>query len=248
MERCRLCHEEKTLCDSHIVPEFLHCALYNNKGHMMGISGRGSKGWKPLQKGLREHLFCNDCEQYFNEHYEKPFRAQWCVATPLPNPWPEPDVYWIKMDYATFKLFHLTILFRAGVSSLPTYSMVDLGPHEEQLRSMLRNQDPGRFWQYPIMGRVVVHHETSQVINMIAWPERLKIQTGQRCYRMVYAGVEWSILVASQRNPEFEKVALQDDGRMPLCAVPWNEVAAIQDASRALKKGDPQPESGYVRK
>jgi len=252
MARCRLCQEEKTLCYSHIVPEFLHAALYNQKGggkgHMMAISGRGRHGWKPLQKGLREHLFCKDCERHFNDEYEKPFRAQWCDATPLPNPWTEPDVYWVKMDYPSFKLFHLTILFRAGVSSLPTYAAVDLGPHEERLRNMLMSGNPGPSWKYPIMGRVVVHHKTTRVIDMITWPESLKNQDGQRCYRMVYAGGEWSILVSSQRNADFEKVALQDDGRMPLCAVPWNEVTAIQDASRALNKGEPQPESGHVRK
>jgi hypothetical protein len=242
MRRCRLCQEEKTLCDSHIVSEFLHQPLYNEKGHMMGISGRGNKGWKPLQKGLREHLFCTDCEQHFNEHYEKPFRAQWCVTAPLPNPWTEPDVYWVNMDYATFKLFHLTTLFRASVSSLPTYSAVDLGPHEERLRNMLRDQDPGQFWQYPIMGQVVIHHKTGRVIDMITWPEMFKDHDGRRCYRMLYAGVEWSILVTSQRSPEFEKVSLQDDGRMPLCVVPWNEVTAIQDASRALSKRNPQPD------
>ena len=66
MPTCRLCHRDKALRFSHIVPEFLYADLYNEKRHMMGINGRGTKGWKPLQQGIREHLFCERCEQHFN--------------------------------------------------------------------------------------------------------------------------------------------------------------------------------------
>ncbi len=81
MPICRLCNNERVLRNSHIVPESLYSNLYNEKGHMMGINGFGSKGWKPLQQGIREHLFCEACEQHFNEHFEKPFRKQWVVVT-----------------------------------------------------------------------------------------------------------------------------------------------------------------------
>ena len=87
MPLCRLCHLDRDLRDSHIVPEFLHDDLYNTKGHLMAINGLGNRGWKALQKGVREHLFCEVCEQHFNEYCEKPFRAQWVEAAPLPNPW-----------------------------------------------------------------------------------------------------------------------------------------------------------------
>ena len=88
MPTCRLCLKEGKLRNSHIVPEFLYEPFYNDKGHMMGINGIGSKGWKPLQMGLREPLFCEGCEQHFNEHFEKPFKAAWVDASPLPSPWP----------------------------------------------------------------------------------------------------------------------------------------------------------------
>ncbi len=48
--KCCLCHNEETLCNSHIVPEFLYRDLYDGNHNMMGINGLGNKGWKELQK------------------------------------------------------------------------------------------------------------------------------------------------------------------------------------------------------
>jgi hypothetical protein len=205
---------------------------------MMGINGQGNRGWKAVQKGIREHLFCESCEQHFNEYFEKPFRAQWVVAAPLPSPWNVDDIFWVTVDYSSFKLFHLSVLFRASVSSLPTYAEVSLGPHQERLRKLLLNRDPGAPSQYPVFGYAVVHHTTNRLIPMVSQAQRSNFG-GQPCYGMIYGGVQWWVCVSSHRNREFESIALQADGRMPFHAVPWNEVSVIQAASKALRDTRP---------
>ena len=112
----------------------------------MGIHGRGNRGWKSLQKGLRDPLFCEQCEQHFNTYCEQPFYKQWIDAAPLPDPWPAGDrIHWITVDYSSFKLFHLSVLFRASVSQKPTFAAVSLGPHhEEKVRQLILKQDPGK--------------------------------------------------------------------------------------------------------
>jgi len=205
---------------------------------MMGINGRGNRGWDALQKGIREPLFCESCEQHFNEYCEKPFRAQWIEAQPLPDPWIVNDVHWINVEYNSFKLFHLSVLFRAGISSLPTFAAVSLGPHEERLRQLLLTRSVGEAWQYPVFAYAVVHHRTNRLIQMVSKAQQSQFG-GRRCYGMMYGGAEWWVCVASDRNPEFELGALQPDGRMPFIAVPWNEVGVVQDASRALNDQRP---------
>jgi hypothetical protein len=37
------------------------------------------------------------------------------------------------LDYSTFKLFHLSVLWRASVSSGPDFASVRLGVHEERI-------------------------------------------------------------------------------------------------------------------
>ena len=86
MTRCHLCLCEDLLCQSHIIPEFLYAPLYNDEGSMMGITGFGTKGWKPVEKGLRDALLCRNCEALLNERYEVPFQQHWTQRYPLPEP------------------------------------------------------------------------------------------------------------------------------------------------------------------
>jgi len=130
LAKCRLCLNDRVLCNSHIVPEFLYGDLYNDQHKLMGITGQGNKGWMPLQKGIREYLFCSDCEQHLNEKYEKPFLRQWTIDHPLPDRMQQDSIHSAVYDYRSFKLFHLSILFRSSISSLPTFQSVNLGIHE----------------------------------------------------------------------------------------------------------------------
>ena len=241
MAICKLCGNDRELRNSHIIPEFLYAKLYNDKNQLLGIHGRGKHGSQFLQKGIREYLFCENCEQHFNEYCEKPFKKQWIDALPLPDPWYAAGIHWIKVDYASFKLFHLSVLFRAGVSSLPTFQEVSLGPHEEKFRKLILTCDPGEWWQYPIFGYAVKHHKTNELIHMVSKAELARPNNGPfkglRYYGMMYGGVMWRCCVGSHRNSEFEKLALQPDGSMPFTAVPWNEISVIQEAKYALKGG-----------
>jgi hypothetical protein len=237
MPLCRLCHQERELRNSHIVPEFLYADLYNDKGHLMAVNGRGSKGWKPLQNGMKEYLFCEACEQHFNEHFEKPFLRFWVQGRPLPDPWIGDQYQMINADYGTFKLFHVSVVFRAGVSTLATFSEVSLGPHEERMRQMLLAREPGPETLYPIFGYAVVHHRTRAIIQMVSKAQSNRFG-GRRCYGIMYGGVQWWTCVASDVNHEFQQVALRADGSMPIASVPWNEVSVVQEASRALRRAD----------
>ncbi len=234
MPRCQFCHQDLLFRNSHIVPEFLYDGLYNANHQMIGIHGRGSKGRKVLHKGIRERLFCEACEQHFNEHFEKPCRESWVQSCPLLDPWFTEDVRWIKVDYAPFKLFHLSVLFRAGVSSLPTFAEVSLGPHQERMRRMLLSRDPGRGEQYPIFGHAVVHHETRRVVRIVSKAQASRFG-GRRCYGIMYGGAQWWVCVASDTNHDFQELALRVDGSMPFAAIAWNEVSVLQEARSALR-------------
>ena len=59
------------------------------------------------------------------------------------------------VDYTLFKLFLLSILWRASVSKLDQFTQVDLGPHEDRIRQMILNKDPKSVEDYPI---VMMHY------------------------------------------------------------------------------------------
>ena len=237
MPPCRLCLKLNQLRKSHIIPEFLYEDLYDKNHKMIGIHGQGPKGREIVQKGLRELLLCDACEQHINGSFEKPFRKLWVESCPLPVQWHPDYKHQIRVEYATFKLFHLSVLFRAGISTLPEFEVVSLGPHETKLRQMLLNRDPGPETTYPIAGYAVLHHKTNKIVNFIARAEAGRIK-GRRCYRLMYGGVHWWITVASDTPPALREMALREDGTMVLEGEPWNNIFIIQAASRALKSAD----------
>lgn len=235
---CRLCGKNKPLCDSHIVPEFLYKDLYNENHKMMGINGQGNKGWKPLQQGLYEKLLCESCEQFFNDEYEKPFLQQWTITSPLPDRMREGEVYAGLYDYPKFKLFHLSVLFRASVSSLPSFAAVRLGKHEERIREMLVTKNPGKVSDYPIFGMAVINMRDEVQRRHMTSPESQRFE-GHIAYGQIYGGAMWWVSVSSHCNTTFCKVGLQSTGHMHFNAVPWNQIPIMRAASEALRRARP---------
>ena len=53
------------LCRSHIIPEFFFKPLYDEKGRYHQYSADPEQKTLVHQKGLREYLFCRECEDRF---------------------------------------------------------------------------------------------------------------------------------------------------------------------------------------
>lgn len=194
----------------------------------MEINGRGNRGWKTLQKGIREHLLCTNCEQHLNHKYEKPFHKQWLVDLPLPDRIAENAAHTVVYDYLTFKLFHLSILFRASVSSLPTFREVNLGVHEERIRKMLISESPGQDWEYPILAFAVLNGHGEVEKRLMSCPLSSRYE-GHIAYWQIYGGAVWMTLVSSHPNDQFCREGLQPSGQITMKVKPWS--ANWSDAS-----------------
>ena len=59
--------------------------------------------------------------------------------------------YCENLDYKKFKLFLLSILWRASISSRETFSLITLGSHEETIREMIYSGNPKDTNDYPCM-------------------------------------------------------------------------------------------------
>ncbi|HEX6901264.1 MAG TPA: hypothetical protein VF789_16185 [Thermoanaerobaculia bacterium] len=157
---CRLCGSEGPLVESHIVPEFMYGPVY--KDHRMVGFARSGGTLKPktYQMGFREPLLCRRCDQFLNHSYEQPNVTTWRALieggdrpglSRSSNITREGTIYInIKgVDYASFKLLLLSILWRASIAEREEYASVHLGSHEESIRKMLLAQDPGPQLLYP---------------------------------------------------------------------------------------------------
>src|SRR6516225_11959807 len=66
--KCALCREERPLRRSHVIPEFMFRPLYDKKHRFWGVSNIPTKPNRIFQKGPREKLLCNECEQRLSRY------------------------------------------------------------------------------------------------------------------------------------------------------------------------------------
>ncbi len=161
--KCKLCLLERDLRKSHIIPEFLYRPAYDEK-HRYAALRQDKNGLDLIQKGFYEPLLCADCEQLLGR-YESYFAHLWYRSSQrLPLSTRREFIHLTGLDYGRFKLFHLSILWRASVSSRGEFSTASLGSHENEIRNMLLIANPKTQSDYPITGVVILKPSSRRIV------------------------------------------------------------------------------------
>ncbi len=212
---CALCNKKKSLCKSHIFPEFLYKPLYDKSHKFTGLSTDPNVRNKRLSKGMYEKLLCIECEKIIGkfENYAKIVLLGGVGGTPISLKNDADFIVCDGIDYSLFKLFQISLIWRAGVSKRSEFSKVTLGPHESRLRKMVIDENPGEPHEY---GCIIV--AAPSIINIIEElilpPEPLRLN-GFRCFRAVLAGMFWFFFTSSHTEKfEFNQLFLSKDGRL----------------------------------
>lgn len=191
---CALCLQEVKLRCSHVIPEFLYETLYDEKHRLQVLSIIPKQANWREQKGLRERLLCDACEQKLSvwERYASLVLKGGVSLTARQ----EGNIAHISgLDYRQFKLFQLSVLWRAGVSSLQFFEKVQLGKHAEALRQLLLAGDPGSPERYGCF-MFGLKHEAGAFTGVIMQPGKVRLN-GHTAYRFVFGGFLWAMLVSS---------------------------------------------------
>lgn len=223
--QCALCLKSTTLCDSHIIPEFCYKPTYDSKHRGQLLSAKTMKKVY-VQKGLREHLLCKDCEQVLSR-YEQYFKEFWFDNDALPSSVSSSLIQVGNVDYERFKLFHLSILWRCSISSRKEFSSVDLGPYAEKLRKAILSGDAGPEEHYPLFGRVIVHDDNSIAKGLVSGPSRARLDKST-VYYMCYAGCEWTFIVTDHGGKKYEELAVARNSPLTLVASSIAEINSIR--------------------
>lgn len=192
---CRLCVRERRLCDSHIIPEFLYRPAYDTDGRMHSIRDFGKKSGF-LQIGAFEPLLCSECEAFLNDTYEQPFLHFWLGDGAAARAEKSRNAIVSGIDYGPFKLFHLSILWRASVSQSRMFSQVSVGrEHEERIRTMLVDQKPSSEDDYPLIATFLLDSESKIVFSSLMSPVEYEAG-GKPLFSTVYGGCAWEIVIS----------------------------------------------------
>lgn len=225
---CRLCLEsEVALQNSHIISEFNYEACYDEIHRFRKLSSRGPKHEKYEQQGFREYLLCQNCETRFSvwENYAKKVIND--GGPRLVNSGPLGYVF-DSIEYAPFRLYGLSILWRMGISTLEMFSQVNLGKHEEKLRRAILEGNPLRPWNYPFI--LVATTINGKFYPDVIVPPSMSRNGSQHIYRVVISGIVYVYSVASHRaESQFLDLALTENGRLKLAVMPVSDIEYLYD-------------------
>jgi len=211
---CALCLQPRALRRSHIIPEFMYNALYDDKHRFWCVSAEVDSRNELKQKGEREELLCDQCEGRFARH-ERYASLVHNGGIPLDAKREGSLIILDGINYTTYKLFQLSVLWRASVSRLPLFERVDLGPHEEILRRQLLNDDAGKPTRYGcvMFGLTMTPGETPALIMQ---PTRVR-SSGINTYKFVFGGIVWNFFVDKQElGYPFNHIMLSESGKLVL--------------------------------
>jgi len=231
---CKLCLKNKPLCNSHIIPEFFYKMMYDEKGRMLKLSTVEGERNLYKQKGIYEKLLCKACEQLINK-FEKHVKEVFYDNMEYYKTDNNNEIKIVNIDYNKFKLFQLSLLWRASISKDAFFENVNLGPHENKIRLMLLNEKPGDIHEY---GCIIVGLSTQEFgsFDAIMKPEQGRIE-GHRTYRFIMGSSLWLILV-SQHSHIFERKRyfLQKDGTLLFKVFPAKEAPFISRMVENLRE------------
>jgi hypothetical protein len=233
---CKLCHQEKKLCQSHIIPELAYGPLYDDKHRFFAVANT-EKRLAPLQKGLREPLLCEECEQFLNK-YDSYFANEWYTKGLGPAEVREELCEIEGLDYHRFKLFHMSILWRAGVASRAEFREVNLGQHESRLRELILRDDPGDPNEYAVFGYVLASPKDNAVYQaLVMEPVSVELYDVPG-FQFVFGGCAWHYLLADSVDPKVFPFVFERSGILRLLRLVIDEYHPVMDViTERLKKG-----------
>jgi hypothetical protein len=229
-EICRLCQKKKQLRNSHILPEFFYQNMYDDKHRYLQVPSDAKE--KFAQKGIREYLLCQECETKLSR-YEK-YAAE--IIREIPNfllDLSERFTYSEDVDYSRFKLFQLSIIWRAGISTSKMFESVSLGKHEEIIRKMVDEENPGKSSDY---GCLMITVPDTRLIDKIIWsPTREKL-FGHNGYRFFTGNLFWYFFVSSHTpDRTSQEFFIKENGLLRIWIAPWREDEIITNIGSAFR-------------
>lgn len=205
---CALCQNSADLRNSHIIPELVYKPMYDDKHRFMQISPKQSQ-ITHHQKGFRQHLLCQACETYLSksENYVKHFLYIKTNPARFDGPW----IYLHGLNYHYIRIFFLSVLWRMSVCTLKVFQSVSLGPHEERIRQMLLDDNPGKPDQYGFFAVVPVI-DGKVFTDWILEPDLIRYDN-QHLYRVVIGGILYMFTASNQPlRPPLPCLFIQKNG------------------------------------
>jgi hypothetical protein len=157
-------------------------------------------------------MLCSDCEvriSRYEGHAKQVLFGESAVTTDPGHGFGKI----FQVDYAHFKLFVLSLIWRMDESNLDYFSSVDLGPHSEIIRSAILAENPLPEDRYPFAITAVQLDGVFRE-DMLLQPDRIRVDS-RIIYRYIARGLLFAIWITKMPSPiELDRGILRADGKL----------------------------------
>ena len=143
---CKLCGANTHLIKAHIIPRSLYGELCDESGRVSKLVSN-TPGTYPTRVPIGIYdstIVCRSCEALFSpwDDYANTFFSR-TDGVPIEYNGKVIGYEYPDYNYNKLKLFFISMLWRAHASSQPFFHRVSLGCHEDAIKRMIFNSDPG---------------------------------------------------------------------------------------------------------
>ena len=211
---CKLCLQKKKLIKkSHIIPNFMYAGIFNDDHVLYKININEFDRSQKLYTGEYESdILCEHCDNDVIGQYEtyahkilyggRLYSGENIEFQNQKNQHGFTSTYIKGVDYEKFKLFLLSLLWRASISSRDLYKQISLGPHEDIIRKMIINGCPKKQMEYPCMISTYLHNKKELSPDFIGQPIKVKNNDGTR-YVFLIGGFLFMFFISQHGIPEW---------------------------------------------
>jgi len=211
--------------------------LYDEKHKLYKVDFRDPVNFESPSTGEYDRdILCLECDRdiigkFYDDYAAKVFNQENFVQISIGNkigPMLMNDVQ--NIDYTRFKLFLLSILWRAGISKRKIFSAVQLGPYLEIIRTMLYHQDPGEPSDFPCY-MISLRKEVEMSKELVS-PFRRDKQEFYTLYSVIIAGFLYIYRVGKNIHipHDLESILINKSNQMKIVQIP------IEDGDKFLKR------------
>lgn len=214
MAICKLCLKDRKLIGkSHIIPDFMYNGLFDDKHKMFyfkpfKVANKKDFVKRPSSGEYEGGILCEKCDNGLIGSFET-YARDILYSTQLK---PEQRLllekqktkegivinHFKNIDYQKFKIFLLSILWRASISSRPFFNQVSLGANEQLIRKMIYEGNPGNINDYPIFITTYLNDKT-QASDLISQPRKVQ-NDKQTTYISSIGGLLYDFYIETKKS------------------------------------------------
>lgn len=164
MGKCHFCENIVDLQNSHIIPECLYDKIYDEKHRFIAITDTNQNQLIINQLGYREKLLCIKCENLFSK-WEGVLKKTLVDISNYNSSHLKIEKYSQtfdhvqKIEFIPFKKSILSIIWRMSISNNDYFIGYKLGPYEEKIRTVLKNENVTSFIFPILITKVLVNNK-----------------------------------------------------------------------------------------